>query len=66
MTQRSFNGLAGAIFALVFLLHALRLLFGWEAVIGGWVVPRWFSILGLVVAGTLSYAALSLNRAAKR
>ena len=66
MTQRSFNGLAGAIFGLVALLHALRLLFGWEAVIGGWAIPRWFSVLGLLVAGPLSYAALSLNRAGKR
>ena len=62
MTQRRFNGLAGTIFALVALLHALRLLFGWEAVIGGWVVPRWFSVLGLLVAGTLAFLAWQLNR----
>ena len=62
MTQRRFNGLAGAIFALVALLHALRLLFGWEAVIGGWVVPVWFSVVALFFAGTLTAIACTLQR----
>lgn len=62
MDQKRFNMLAGVIFAAVALLHALRILMGWPVVIGGWVVPIWVSGIGLVVAGGLSYFAISLVR----
>lgn len=62
MTQRMFNAVAGGIFFLVALLHALRLLLGWDAVIGSWAVPGWFSVLGLLIAGALGASALRLNR----
>ncbi len=57
MTQRAFNTVAGTVFLLVVLLHALRLLLGWEAVIGGWHVPMWLSWLALPIAGFLVYTA---------
>ena len=60
MDQKTFTIVAGAIFALVALLHVLRILMGWPAVIGGWNVPMWVSWIGLVVAGGLSYFGLSL------
>lgn len=62
MGQKRFNMLAGMIFAAVALLHALRILMGWPVVIGGWMVPIWVSGIGLVVAGGLSYFAISLVR----
>lgn len=52
--------LAGVIFALVALIHLLRIYKGWAAVIGGWTVPMWVSWLGLVVAGGLAYFGISL------
>ena len=61
MDQKTFTIVAGAIFALVALLHVLRILMGWPAVIGGWNVPMWVSWIGLVVAGGLSYFGLSLG-----
>jgi hypothetical protein len=62
MDQKRFNIVAGVIFAAVALLHALRILMGWPVVIGGWTVPMWMSGIGFVVAGGLSYFALSLVR----
>ena len=62
MDQKRFNMVAGVIFAAVALFHALRILMGWPAVIGGWMVPIWVSGIGLVVAGGLSYFAISLVR----
>jgi len=53
---------AGVIFAAVALLHAVRMLMGWPVVIGSWTVPMWLSGIGLIVAGALSYFALSLVR----
>lgn len=62
MTQRTFNRLAGLIFTLVAVLHALRLLLGWGAVIGGWDVPRWVSWIALGLSGYLAYRSFTLKK----
>ena len=43
MSQKTFNLLAGVIFAAVALLHLSRLYFGWSAVLDNWTVPMWVS-----------------------
>jgi hypothetical protein len=58
--QRTFNVVASVIFALVALLHLLRIYMGWPIVIGSWTAPMWVSWIGLVVGGGLSYFGLSL------
>jgi hypothetical protein len=60
MDQKTFDGVAGAIFAVVALAHLLRIVMGWPVVIGGWDVPMWVSWVGLLGAGGLSYFALRL------
>ena len=60
MSQKTFNLLAGAIFAVAALLHLLRLYFGWPAVLIDWTVPMWVSWLGLVVTAGLGYSGISL------
>ena len=55
MTEKMFATIAAVIFALVALLHLLRLAMGWSVVIDAWTVPMWASWVGLVVAGGLSY-----------
>jgi hypothetical protein len=55
MTEKMFATIAGVIFALVALLHLLRLIMGWSVVIDSWTVPMWVSWIGIVVAGGLSY-----------
>lgn len=62
MTPRTFFLVSGLIFSLVALLHLLRLLLGWDAVIGGWAVPRWSSVIALPVAGFLAYQAFRLRK----
>ena len=57
MTQRAFNTVAGTVFLLVTILHALRLLRGWEVLIAGRAIPMGVSWLGLTLAGFLSYCA---------
>lgn len=57
MTERTFRKVAGFIFLAIAVLHALRLVFGWEAVIGGWAVPGWVSVVALAAAGALAYLA---------
>jgi len=59
MDQKTFTLIAGVIFAVVALLHLLRVYMAWPVMIGGWTVPMWVSWIGFVVAGGLSYFALS-------
>ena len=59
MKQSTFNAVAGSIFGIVAVVHALRLLRGWAFVVGGWSAPMWVSWLGLALAGFLAWAAFS-------
>jgi hypothetical protein len=52
------------IFSVIALLHLLRIVFGWEVVIGGWNVPPWLSVAAFIIAGYLGYAGLRLSRKA--
>ncbi len=62
MTQKKFSLLAGMIFSLVTILHGLRVIFGWEAIVGDLLVPIWISYFGFIVAGFLAYQCLKLSR----
>ena len=62
MNQKTFTVTAGVIFALVAILHLLRLLFRWQATIGGWNVPTLVSCLALVLSGYLAYCAFKLSK----
>ncbi len=62
MTQRAFIAVSGIIFSVIALLHLLRILFGWEAVIAGWHVPRALSVLALLISGFLAYQASRLRK----
>ena len=52
--MKPFTTIAIVIFSLVAVLHVLRLIFGWEAVINGLVMPMWVSVVGIIVAGGLA------------
>ncbi len=62
MNQKTFSLVAGLIFLLVVLLHALRLGFRWHVVLGGWTIPIWVSWVGLIIAGYLAFEGLRLSR----
>ena len=53
--QRSFFLITSILFLLIALLHAVRLLQGWQVTIGGAVVPLWVSWIGLAISGFLAY-----------
>ena len=62
MDQKMFNSVAGIIFLAIAVLHLVRIVSGWEAVIGGFVVPMWVSSAAVIVAGYLSYSGLHHGR----
>jgi len=61
MTQRTFSLIAAAVFLLIALGHAIRLLFGWHVTIENVVVPVWISWIGLAVAIYLAYQGFRLS-----
>lgn len=61
--MKPFTTFASAVFALVALVHLLRLIIGFDLVIGGWAVPMWISVVGIIIPSVLSFG---LWREAKR
>ena len=62
MTQRTFALVTAVLFFLIALLHAVRLLRGWQVTIGGAVVPFWISWIGLAIAVYLANQGFQLSR----
>ena len=62
MSHKTYAVVTGIIFLLIALLHLLRLLYGWEAIIAGWSVPDWVSVVALMIAGYLAYEGFRLRR----
>ena len=52
--KKPFTLLAVLVFAIVAIIHLLRLVFGWEVTINGAAVPLWASVLGIVIAAGLA------------
>lgn len=59
MDQRTYTRLTGVIFLLIAVLHLLRILYGWSAVIGGWAMPLWLSWVALIIGAYLAWWGLS-------
>lgn len=52
--KKPFTYIAALIFALIALVHLLRLIFGWVVTIVGADVPMWGSAVALVISGVLA------------
>jgi len=64
MKRKTFFSISAAIFFLIAILHVLRLIYGWEAVIGNWEVPFWVSWIALIIAGYVSYQGFQFSKKA--
>jgi hypothetical protein len=62
MTARTYSRLAGAIFAIVALLHLARALEGAEATLGGVTIPIAASWIGALIAGALAGFGFTARR----
>lgn len=60
MSQKIFSLVATVFFALVVVMHALRVFFGWNVEVNGWIAPMWVSWVALVVALCLSAEGIRL------
>ncbi|ACK68299.1 hypothetical protein PCC8801_4377 [Rippkaea orientalis PCC 8801] len=62
MTEKFYLGISGLIFAVIGVLHLLRIIFGWSAKVGVIVAPLWVSLIVLIIAAFLSFWAFRLYR----
>lgn len=60
MNQKKYFTITAIIFLIIALLHLFRIIYGIEAVFGGWNVPLYFSWIGFIVAGFLSFSGFKL------
>lgn len=54
--------IASVLFLAIALVHALRLMFGWTAAVGSWVVPKWPSWVALIVTLFLGLWSIRLRK----
>lgn len=60
--KKPFTSLAVLVFAVVAVVHVLRLVFGWDVTINSAAVPMWASVLGIVIAAGLAVMLLRESR----
>ena len=62
LSKNTFPQLAAAIFLIVAVAHALRLIFKWVVSIGGWQVPMWVSAVAIVISAYLAYEGFRMSQ----
>ncbi|MBI2137588.1 hypothetical protein HYU12_03655 [Candidatus Woesearchaeota archaeon] len=62
LSQKGFSLVAGIIFLVIAVLHLLRAVLGWSAVIGSFNVPVWFSWIAVFAAAFLAYSGFKLAK----
>ena len=62
MLLRVYLLVSGSIFALVTLLHLVRVVKQLDLQIGDWAAPAWVSWIGTVVPAALSFSAFRLAK----
>ena len=62
MSTKNFAMVAAVFFSLTTVLHILRVVLDWQANIGGWDVPMWFSWVFIVVGVFLAYSGFRASK----
>lgn len=66
MTLKTYAVTSSLIFLLVAVVHVLRLIWNWDVAVEGWHIPIWFNVIGILIAGYLSYEGFSGFRQARK
>jgi len=53
--MKPLSRLAALFFAAFAVVHLIRIVQGWEAVVGGTTIPMWVSYVAVAVCGLLAY-----------
>jgi hypothetical protein len=66
MDKNMYYRTVSVIFGALAIAHAARVYYGWEAQVGEYVIPVWFSWVAVVVAGYLAVRGWQLADRKKR
>ena len=53
--MKPFTTIAIAVFALIAVMHILRLVLSWEITVNTVIIPMWVSVPGLIIAAGLAW-----------
>lgn len=62
MKKECYIKASGIIFTIVGIVHLLRIMNGWDLIVGSWAAPMGLSLLAVLLAGYLAYSAYILSR----
>ncbi len=60
MNKQTYFLVSGLVFAIVAIVHLLRIINQLPVVVGTWDIPMAVSVIGFIVAGILSYCGFTL------
>ena len=62
MDRKTYIRVTSLIFLAIALVHGLRVLYGWEGVIGDWEVPIGLSYFVVVIAVALAWVGYTMRK----
>ncbi len=65
-SERTLLNATGIIFLIVALVHFIRITFGLQIILGDFMIPFWFSWIGIIITGYLSYASFHFANMRRR
>ncbi len=65
-SERTLLNATGIIFLIVALVHFIRITFGLQIILGDFMIPFWFSWVGIIITGYLSYASFHFANMRRR
>ena len=66
MKRRAYIWTTTMVFVAVALVHSLRVVLGWELVLGDVFIPLWVSWVAVAITSFLAYTGVRLNRTHRR
>lgn len=61
MDHKTYSAITALMFLVIFVLHLLRLIYGWNASLAGMEVPMWASWLAMIISGFFSAFGFRLS-----
>ena len=62
LDRQTYLRVSGIVFFIAAVIHALRVINGWDVVVGSWSVPIWISVLVSIGTFYLAYTVLTTKK----
>ena len=62
MDRKTYFSVTSIVFLIIAVLHGLRVIQGWDASIGGWMVPLWGSYAAVALGAYLPWTGYNFRK----